>query len=122
MLSDAQIIEVYATASAGRSMSRTMGDAGLTGLRAVEAAVRADTLQEFAETLRERYPEDVFPKPNDENYHALNVALARANITLDRFSADLMRRAAAQADIRAAEIADSQARSEPSTPEQEEEQ
>ena len=73
-------------------------------LAAEAAAVRADTYQEFAESLRERYPEDVFIKPNDEDYHALNLALNQTGISLDRFSADLMRRAAAQADAEAAAI------------------
>lgn len=98
MLSD--LSAIYAKAS-GVAHDTNSHDAGL---RAVEAAVRADTLSEFAVTLRERYPEDVFPKPTDENYHALNAALARSNITLDRFSADLMRRAASQADAEATEI------------------
>lgn len=100
MLSETELLRVW---DAG-VLAADDGKPVLAGLRAVEAAGRADTLQEFAETLRERYPEDVFPKPNDENYHALNVALAWANIALDRFSADLMRRAAAQADAEAAAI------------------
>lgn len=66
--------------------------------------VRATELEAFATDQHEWYPEDVFPKPTPENYHDLNVALARTNITLDRFSADLMRRGANLARERAAAI------------------
>lgn len=71
--------------------------------KSVLAEHDARVLEEFAATLRERYPDDVFVRPSDEDYDRLNKALARSNISLDRFSADLMRRVAAQIDQEAAE-------------------
>jgi hypothetical protein len=64
-----------------------------TVLAAVKRETAAQALEQFGADLNEWYPEDVFPRPTAENYHDLNVALARTNMTLDRFSADLMRRA-----------------------------
>jgi hypothetical protein len=54
---------------------------------------KAEALEEFAVFIHDHYPLDVFPKPTPSDYDRLNTALARSNLTLDRFSADLMRRA-----------------------------
>lgn len=64
----------------------------------------AQVLEAFAAELRERYPEDVFIKPTAEDYAKLHAALMKQGLVVDRFSADLMRRAAAQADAEAARL------------------
>lgn len=65
-------------------------------------------LRDFAQEIRERYPEDVWPRMTDDDHREVNDALAGrrtgTRITRDRVSADMMRRAAAQADRYADEI------------------
>lgn len=73
-------------------------------LAQVRREAAAGALVQFADLLDEHYPADVFPKPSEDDYFRLRTALARSNLTLDRFSADLMRRAAAQARREAAEM------------------
>lgn len=77
----------------------------LDGVRREAAAV---ALEDFAAELRARYPEDVFRPLADKDHKSVNDALAgraeRTHITRDAVSADVMRRAAAQADERATEI------------------
>lgn len=69
---------------------------------------RTDVLREFAAELRERYPEDIWPPMTDADHRAVNDALAgraeRTHVTRDRVSADMMRRAAAQAERYADEL------------------
>ena len=78
------------------------------GLAAVVAAAKAEALEGFAALLRERYPDDVFKPMLDRDHRSVNDAMAgrRPNtiVTRDRVSADMMRRAAAQADEQADEI------------------
>ena len=78
------------------------------GLAAVVVAAKAEALEEFAVLLRERYPEDVFRPLTGADHKSANDALAgraeRTHITRDSISADMMRRAAAQADEHAADI------------------
>jgi hypothetical protein len=67
-----------------------------------EAGVKAEALEGFAALLRERYPEDVFRPMLDRDHRSVNDAMAgrRPNtiVTRDQVSADMMRRAATQAD------------------------
>lgn len=78
------------------------------GIAAVVATAKREALGEFAATLRERYPEDIFKPLSDGDHRSVNDALAgrleRTHITRDAISADMMRRAAVQADEQAAEI------------------
>lgn len=72
------------------------------------AEVQAAALEEFAALLRERYPEDVFKPMLDRDHRAVNDAMAgrRPNtiVTRDQVSADIMRRAATQANELADDI------------------
>lgn len=70
--------------------------------------VRAEAVEAFAAELRDRYSEDVFRPMADADHRSVNDALAgrveRTGVTRDRVSADMMRRAAAQASQYAAEF------------------
>lgn len=68
------------------------------------AEVEARGLENFADCTEEFYPTEMFPVPSDEQYAALSTSLARSNLTLDRFSADLMRRAAGLARLAAQQV------------------
>ena len=70
--------------------------------------VRAEALKAFANELRARYPDDVFRPLAGAEHRSVNDAMAgrveRTHVTRDRVSADMMRRAAAQADDYAMEL------------------
>ena len=65
---------------------------------------QANALQKAASDLRGHYPESMFPRPDDEQYAKLQIALTEVGLTLDRFSADLMRRAADVVAARARQV------------------
>jgi hypothetical protein len=64
----------------------------------------ANAVEAFGRLLYERYPADVFPVPSNEDMQAFRDAAKATGRTLDRFSAEIFRRAAAQAIAAAAEI------------------
>ena len=76
-------------------------------LAARDEEVAASALEEFAGDLRDRYPVDVFRPMTDVDHKAVNDAISgrkeRTHVSRDRVSADMMRRAAAQAIEQAAE-------------------
>lgn len=80
----------------------------LQGGNAAHREVEAQALDDFSLILDERYPADVFLPLNAADNRAVNAALDTHTgpkpIVRDRVSADMMRRAAAQARREAAEI------------------
>lgn len=109
--------EYYDPINGAREERRIAGAIFDSWLKAHDAAVIAATaeaadaraLRAFATELRERYSEDVFSPMTDKDHRSVNDALAgRAegtHVTRDRVSADMMRRAASQADQYADELA-----------------
>ncbi len=77
----------------------------------MSSASRAAALREFARFTRAQYPEDVWPPMTDADHRAVHDAIAgrktgAGGVSSDRVSADIMRRAAAQADLLADELID----------------
>ena len=74
-------------------------------LAVVERAAAVKALRDYANWIDRVYSDRLFPKPMEEDYAEAHRALmANRGVSLDRMSADLMRRAGQQARDRADEI------------------
>lgn len=71
-------------------------------LRGVREAAWNEALRAFGHAMRENYPEDIFTPITSPEHRAINEHLASGGFKRDQISADMMRRAGAQA-IRAAD-------------------
>lgn len=67
-------------------------------VRAVTPLIRAQALRDHAAWLRAQYPEDIFIPVNEDTVQAVHTAFGDYQLSVDQWSAHLMRHAATLAE------------------------